>query len=128
MELKLNINFDKDVTCPDVEAALENVFALARTASETNAAKTTVSFDDKKPCFTLQIDDDLRAVLRLDAEASLDVLSAGVDDTDEESKQRFELAKRTVLRAHAFCTTECEPFRHGTCPFVMNEKQCPKYK
>ena len=128
MELKLTINFDKDVTCPDVEAALENAFELARTAAETNAAKTTVSFDDKKPCFTLQVDDELRAVLRLDVEAALDVLNAGVDDTDEESKQRFSLAKRTVLRAHAFCNTDCEQYRHGTCPFVTKETECPKYK
>ena len=128
MELKLTIKFDNEVTCPDVETALENAFAIVRTAAETNAARTSISFDDKKPCFTAQVDDELRAVLRLDVDAALEVLSAGVDDEDEESKQRFELAKRTVLRAHAFCTTECEPFRHGTCPFVMNEKQCPKYR
>ena len=125
MELKLKINFDKDATFYDVEAALENVFVLAQTAAGTNAAKTTVSFDDKKPVFTLQLDEELRDVLRLDVEAALEVVNGATDDQDAERIQR---AKRTVWKSKVFCSAECDAFRSGTCPFTGNEAACPKYK
>jgi len=138
MTLHLKIEFDKDVTAYGIESALDKVFEIAKTAALSNAERTTVSFDDKKPVFTLELDDEVRETLRLDCEQALEVLTHG--DPCQNCKDdgvcfglcqnvsQYESAKRTALEYRAFCTTECDQYRDGTCQFVFNKKDCPKYK
>lgn len=139
MKIEIVLDFSEQATPDLVEDALHSMFNMCRFAAMTNAEKTTMAFDSKKPQCTIAMDKPMRELLQLDVAKAQKIVAQGNpcnhDCVDEyicahscDALSKYEHAKRVLRHAHVYCNTQdCEQYANGTCPFGAQTHICPKY-
>lgn len=136
MKIKIELELPDKKTAFDVQNLLLNVFELAQSAAETNAAKTTVKTDNGH-AVTVTLDEVARLRLRMTKERATQIFLDGFPCLDClnksccnhvaqcESVRDFLAAELEVLASKSLCNKSCALF--GQCPFVEDVTKCEKY-